>query len=134
MTVRPSTLGGDTLTQSSVDTDTHHFSPPPMSDSGEHIDDEWAEFGSHAPPPLSASPSNNHDEDKWGAFSDEPPVSDQPATRDDNSDRLRSESPGHEFSPPPLTDRDFSPLKSAGTRPASDWFNFPATEENPPVE
>ena len=134
VTVRPSTLGGDTLTQSSVDTDTHHFSPPPMSDSGDHLDDEWAEFGSHAPP-LSASPSHNHDEEKWGAFSDEPPVSDQPATRDDTSDdRLRSESPGHEFSGPPLTDRDFSPLKSAGTRPVSDWFNFPATEENPPVK
>lgn len=127
-TVRPNTLG-DTLTQSSID-DTHQFSPPPMSDSGDHIDDEWGDFGSQGPPPLSMSPPRHMAENKWGAFNEEPPTNsntDQ-LTADINRDRLRSESSDQEFSPPPLTDGDFSPLKSAG-RPTSDWFSFPTEDQ-----
>lgn len=45
----------------------------------------------------------------------------------DHLDRSRSSSPESSlaFSPPPLSDKDFSPMKSAGATTSADWFSFP---------
>lgn len=56
-------------------------------------------------------------------------VTTEPANKD-AEEKSRSGSPlSPAFSPPPLSDRDFSPMKSADVSAASDWFNFPSDQQ-----